>query len=320
MQPFVIDALNGVSYGLLLFMLSAGLTLIFSMLGVLNFAHASFYMLGAYVGFSVAARAGFWWALVIAPPVVGLMGAVLERWLLRRVRPHGHLAELLLTFGAAYLIGEGVKLAWGLQALSVSVPATLDGPLFDVYGLAFPRYRAFMMAVALAMLAVLFAVLRVSKAGLIVRAALTHPQAVAALGHDVPRVFTGVFAAGTALAALAGVIGAPLFVVEPAMAESVGSIVFVVVVIGGLGSLGGALVASLVIGCLQTFAVSTDIALGELLGELPGELSGNLDHALPAAWSALTLAQLAPLVPYVLLVAMLAVRSRGFFGQRDDDA
>ncbi|OUL69234.1 branched-chain amino acid ABC transporter permease [Paraburkholderia hospita] len=312
MQSFVIDALNGVSYGLLLFMLSAGLTLIFSMLGVLNFAHASFYMLGAYVGFSVAARAGFWWALVIAPLVVGLMGAALERWLLRRVRPHGHLAELLLTFGAAYLIGEGVKLIWGLQALSAVVPKALDGPLLDVYGVAFSRYRAFMMAVAIAMLVVLHAVLRVSKAGLIVRAALTHPQAVEALGHDVPRVFTGVFAAGTALAALAGVIGAPLFVLEPAMAESVGSIVFVVVVIGGLGSLGGALVASLVIGCVQTFAVATDIPLGELFGDF--------DNAFPAAWSALTLAQLAPLVPYLLLVAMLAVRSRGFFGQRDDDA
>nr|WP_277403067.1 branched-chain amino acid ABC transporter permease [Burkholderia sp. Ac-20365] len=304
--------MNGVSYGLLLFMLSAGLTLIFSMLGVLNFAHASFYMLGAYVGFSVASRMGFWWALVIAPLAVGAMGAALERWLLRRVRPHGHLAELLLTFGAAYLIGEGVKLVWGLQALSAAVPKALDGPLLDVYGVAFPRYRAFMMAVAIAMLAVLHAVLRISKAGLIVRAALTHPQAVEALGHNVPRVFTGVFAAGTALAALAGVIGAPLFVLEPAMAESVGSIVFVVVVIGGLGSLGGALVASLVIGCAQTFAVASDLPLGELFGDV--------DNALPAAWSALTLAQLAPLVPYVLLVAMLAVRSRGFFGQRDDDA
>ncbi|ACC70789.1 branched-chain amino acid ABC transporter permease [Paraburkholderia phymatum] len=316
MQPFVIDALNGVSYGLLLFMLSAGLTLIFSMLGVLNFAHASFYMLGAYVGFSVAARAGFWWALVIAPLAVGLMGAALERWLLRRVRPHGHLAELLLTFGAAYLIGEGVKLVWGLQALSVAVPAALEGPLFEVYGLAFSRYRGFMMAVAVAMLAMLAAVLRVSKTGLIVRAALTHPQAVEALGHDVPSVFTWVFAAGTAFAALAGVIGAPLFVVEPAMAESVGSVVFVVVVIGGLGSLGGALAASLVIGCLQTFAVATDMSLGELLGDL----GGDMGRSLPAAWSALTLAQLAPLMPYLLLVAMLAVRARGFFGQRDDDA
>ncbi|MBP0593200.1 branched-chain amino acid ABC transporter permease [Paraburkholderia sp. LEh10] len=312
MQSLVIDALNGASYGLLLFMLSAGLTLIFSMLGVLNFAHASFYMLGAYVGFSVAARAGFWWALVIAPLVVGLMGAALERWLLRRVRPHGHLAELLLTFGVAYLIGEGVKLVWGLQALSAPVPKALDGSLFSVYGVAFSQYRVFMMSVAVAMLAALYAVLRVSRAGLVVRAALTHPDAVEALGHDVPRVFTCVFAAGTALAALAGVIGAPLFVLEPAMADSVGSIVFVVVVMGGLGSLGGALVASLAIGCVQTFAVATDVSLGDLIGDLGGSL--------PAAWSALTLAQLAPLVPYLLLVAMLAVRSRGLFGQRDDDA
>ncbi|MDE1183769.1 branched-chain amino acid ABC transporter permease [Paraburkholderia sp.] len=313
MQSFVIDALNGVSYGLLLFMLSAGLTLIFSMLGVLNFAHASFYMLGAYVGFSVAAYAGFWLALVIAPLIVGAIGAALERWLLRRVRPHGHLAELLLTFGAAYLIAEGVKLGWGLSALNARIPAILDGPLFTVYGAAFPRYRAFMMAVSIAMLGVLYASLRVSKAGLIVRAALTHPHAVEALGHDVPRVFTGVFATGTALAALAGVIGAPLFVIEPAMADSVGSIVFVVVVIGGLGSLGGALVASLIVGCAQTFAVTSDASLGALVDLL------GMGFALPSAWDALTLAQLAPLLPYLMLVAVLALRPRGLFGRRDDE-
>jgi len=311
-QSFVINLLNGVSYGLLLFMLSAGLTLIFSMLGVLNFAHASFYMLGAYIGFSVAAYSGFWSALVIAPLVVGLLGAALERWLLRRVRPHGHLAELLLTFGAAYLIGEAVKLVWGLPALAASVPPALDGPLFTIYGTAFPRYRAFMMTVSVAMLVALYAVLRVSKAGLIVRAALTHASAVEALGHDVPRVFTTVFAVGTALAALAGVIGAPLFVIEPAMAQSVGSIVFVVVVIGGLGSLGGALVASLLVGCLQTFAVASDVSLGKL--------TMMFGQALPGAWDSLTLAQIAPLLPYLLLVATLVLRPRGLFGQRDDDA
>ena len=311
MQSFAINLLNGVSYGLLLFMLSAGLTLIFSMLGVLNFAHASFYMLGAYVGFALAVHLGFWGALVGAPLVVGLIGAAFERWLLRRVRPHGHLAELLLTFGAAYLIGETVKLIWGLQAIAAPIPAALDGALFTFDGAAFPRYRAFMMAVSLAMLVVLYAVLRVSKTGLIVRAALTHPGAVEALGHNVPRVFTFVFAAGTALAALAGVIGAPLFVIEPAMAESVGSIVFVVVVIGGLGSLGGALAASLLVGCIQTFAVASDVSLGGIAAALGQPLS--------AAWGALTLAQLAPLVPYVLLIAMLTLRPGGLFGLRDDD-
>ncbi|QCP50102.1 branched-chain amino acid ABC transporter permease [Trinickia violacea] len=312
MQSFVIGALNGISYGMLLFMLSAGLTLIFSMLGVLNFAHASFYMLGAYVGYSIAADAGFWAALVAAPLIVGLAGAALERWLLRRVRPHGALHELLLTFGVAYLLAEAVKLVWGLSALSANVPAALDGTFFTVYGAAISRYRAFMMGVSAAMLAALYAVLRVSRMGLVVRAALTHPQAVEALGHNVPRVFTLVFAVGTALAAAAGVIGAPLFVIEPAMAESIGSVVFVVVVIGGLGSLGGALAASLVVGCLQTLAVGSSASLGSLAA-----LAGA---SLPQAWAGLTVAQLAPLVPYGLLVAMLAVRPRGLFGQRSDDA
>ncbi|MCC8394891.1 branched-chain amino acid ABC transporter permease [Paraburkholderia sp. MMS20-SJTR3] len=312
MQSFIITLLNGLSYGLLLFMLSAGLTLIFSMLGVLNFAHASFYMLGAYVGYSVAARAGFWSALLATPLVVGLAGAALERWLLRRVRGHGHLPELLLTFGAAYLLGELVKLGWGLGPLSARIPAVLDGPLFSLYGAVFSRYRAFMMAVSLAMLVTLASVLRVSKTGLIVRAALTHPQAVEALGHNVPRVFTGVFAAGTALAALAGVIGAPLFVIEPAMADSLGSIVFVVVVIGGLGSLSGALAASLLVGCVQTLAVTSDVSLGDVLWFAGAPL--------PPAWDALTLAQLAPLLPYLLLVAVLVMRPRGLFGRRDDHA
>ncbi|WP_322015836.1 branched-chain amino acid ABC transporter permease [Paraburkholderia sp. J12] len=311
MQAFAIDVLNGLSYGLLLFMLSAGLTLIFSMLGVLNFAHASFYMLGAYLGVSFAIWLGFGWALVLAPLVAGLAGAVFEWALLRRVRPAGPLNALLLTFGAAWAIGELVKLVWGLQPLAAPLPARLDGPLFTLGGAAFPRYRAFVLVVAACMLGLLYAVLRISQTGLVVRAALTHARAVEALGHDVPRVQTMVFAFGTALAALAGAVAAPLFVVEPAMAESVGSIVFVVVVIGGLGSLGGAFVASLVVGLLQTFAVSSEVSLGNFV-----ELWGV---PLPDAWRALTLAQFAPLLPYLLLVAMLAVRPQGLFGQRGED-
>jgi branched-chain amino acid transport system permease protein len=311
-QAFAIDALNGISYGLLLFMLSAGLTLIFSMLGVLNFAHASFYMLGAYLGVTLAATLGFGWALVLAPLIAGLAGAWFERTLLRRVRPGGPLNALLLTFGAAYVIGELVKLAWGLQPLVTPMPAVLDGPLFMLGDAVFSRYRAFTMAVAVGMLGALWAALRVSKTGLVVRAALTHAQAVEALGHDVPRVQTLVFALGTALAALAGAVAAPMFVVEPAMAESVGSIVFVVVVTGGLGSLAGAFVASLVVGCLQTFAVASDASLGAL--------ASRCGVALSPDWAAFTLAQAAPLLPYLLLVAMLAVRPRGLFGQRADDA
>jgi branched-chain amino acid transport system permease protein len=307
-----VSLLNGVSVGLLLFMLSAGLTLIFSMLGVLNFAHASFYMLGAYVGQALAAYGGFWFALIVAPIVVGIAGALFERLLLRRVHARGALGQMLLTFGAAIVIGEGVKLVWGLGPLPAAIPPVLDGPLFTLYGAFFARYRVFMMSIAVLMLGALWLVLRISKTGLVVRAALTHPATVETLGHDVPRVFTMVFAIGTALAALGGVIGAPLAVIEPAMADAMGPIVFVVVVIGGLGSLGGALVASLLIGCVQTFAVGASASAGSI--------AASLGVTLPPAWSALTVAQLAPVLPYLVLVAMLAARPRGLFGERTHDA
>jgi branched-chain amino acid transport system permease protein len=312
LQWFCISLLNGVSVGLLLFMLSAGLTLIFSMLGVLNFAHASFYMLGAYVGQALAAYGGFWAALIFAPLFVGLCGALFERALLRRVHARGTLAEMLLTFGAASAIGEGVKLVWGLGPLPATIPSSLDGPLFTLYGAAFPKYRAFMMMLAIVMLCALYLLLHTSKLGLVVRAALTHPSTVETLGHDVPRVFMCVFAVGTALAALAGVIGAPLAVIEPGMADAMGPIVFVVVVIGGLGSLSGALVASLVVGCVQTFAVASTASAGRV--------AAALGVVLPPAWAELTVTQLAPVLPYLLLVAMLAARPRGLFGEHTRDA
>jgi branched-chain amino acid transport system permease protein len=312
LQWFCVSLLDGVSVGLLLFMLSAGLTLIFSMLGVLNFAHASFYMVGAYVGQALAAQGGFWFALIVAPVLVGIAGALFERLLLRRVHTRGALAEMLLTFGAAIVIGEAVKLVWGLGPLPATIPRVLDGPLFTLYGASFARYRVFMMTIAVLMLGALWLVLRTSKTGLVVRAALTHPATVETLGHDVPRVFTMVFAVGTALAALGGVIGAPLAVIEPAMADAMGPIVFVVVVIGGLGSLGGALVASLLIGCVQTFAVGASASAGSI--------AASLGVTLPPAWAALTVAQLAPVLPYLVLVAMLAARPRGLFGERTRDA
>ncbi|WP_261541157.1 branched-chain amino acid ABC transporter permease [Burkholderia multivorans] len=306
MHAFALQAFNGLSYGLLLFMLSAGLTLIFSVQGVLNFAHASFYMLGAYVGYSIALRAGFWPALVLAPLAVGALGAACERTLLRRVQARGHTGELLLTFGLAYLIGEVAKLAWGLAPL----PASFEGAPVTVFGLALPRYRLFMMTMSAAMLIALGALLRTSRLGLVVRAALTHRAAVEALGYDVPRLMTLLFGAGTALAALAGVIGAPLAVIEPALAETVGSVVFAVVVIGGLGSLGGAFVASLAVGFAQTFAASSDVTLRTL-----AQAAGI---ALPDGVAAVSIAQLAPLVPYLLLVAVLVARPRGLFGERAD--
>ena len=200
MEFFVISLLNGVSYGLLLFMLSSGLTLIFSMMGVLNFAHASFYMLGAYFAYSVTSLVGYWPALLVAPVLVGLLGAGFEKYCLRRVHKFGHVPELLITFGLSFIILEMVQLVWGTSSVDYRVPALLDGPLFRIYGTAFPTYRAFMMLVAVLMLIAIWLLLTRTRIGLVIQAALTHPDTVEALGHNVPRVFMLVFGGGAALA------------------------------------------------------------------------------------------------------------------------
>jgi branched-chain amino acid transport system permease protein len=310
----LISLLNGLSYGLLLFMLSSGLTLIFSMMGVLNFAHASFYMVGAYLGYAISTTLGFWPALVIAPLVVGLIGAMIERYGLRTVHKYGHIPELLFTFGLSYVIVELIQVLWGRAAVPYKIPAVLDGPLFTLYTTAFPMYRGFMMLVALVMLAAIYLLLTRSRIGLVIQASLTHPDAVEALGHNVPRVFMLVFGGGCALAGLAGVIGGNAFVTEPAMAATVGSIIFVVVVVGGMGSLAGALLASILIGLLQTFAVALDWSLQSMLSHFGTQVA--IDAPYYRIFS-ITLAELAPIMPYLLLVLILIFRPKGLLGKRE---
>jgi branched-chain amino acid transport system permease protein len=309
-----VSLLNGVVYGLLLFMLSSGLTLIFSMMGVLNFAHASVFMLGAYFSWQLARWIGFWPALVVAPLLCGVVGAAIERYGLRRVHPHGHVAEILFTIGLAYVIEEIVTMTWGRNAVANGVPPGIDFALFHVFGSSFPAYKGLMMAISVAMFVFLYVALRRTRLGLVIQAALTHPKMVGALGHDVPGVFVIVFAIGSALAGLAGVIGGFMLLTQPTLAHAVGPIVFVVVVVGGLGSLGGALIASMLIGILQTFAVAIDYSLLDLFRAL-GVTVGR-DSALRDVY-AIKVATIAPIVPYLLLVLMLTVRPRGLFGTRD---
>ncbi len=314
MEFTLISLLNGLSYGLLLFMLSSGLTLIFSMMGVLNFAHASFYMLGAYFGYATSQLLGFWAALLIAPVLTGLAGALVERFGLRAVHKFGHVSELLFTFGLSYVIVELVQLVWGRSAVPYKIPPALEGPLFSLFTMAFPVYRGFMMLVAVLMVLAIWLLLTRTRIGLVIQAALTHPEAVEALGHNVPRVFMMVFGGGCALAGLAGVIGGNAFVTEPAMAATVGSIIFVVVVVGGMGSLGGAFLASLLIGMIQTFAVALDWSL---LGPL-ARLGMVPNHEWPAyRLLSLTLSEVAPILPYLLLVLVLIFRPRGLMGKRE---
>lgn len=314
LEFFSVSLLNGLSYGLLLFMLSSGLTLIFSMMGVLNFAHASFYMLGAYVAYSVTALVGFWWALLIAPVLVGLFGAGFEKYCLRRVHKFGHVPELLITFGLSYILLELVQLVWGRSSVDYRVPAALDGPLFTIFGTQFPMYRGFMMLVAVLMLIAVWLLLTRTRIGLVIQAALTHPETAEALGHNVPRVFMLVFGGGAALAGLAGVIGGNAFVTEPGMATTVGSVIFVVVVVGGMGSLAGAFLASLLIGILQTFAVAMD---GSVMSGV--KLLGLIvtPETFGYALLKLKISQVAPILPYLLLVLMLIFRPKGLLGTRE---
>ncbi len=342
MDQILINLLNGLSSGLLLFMLSSGLTLILSMMGVLNFAHASFYMLGAYFAYTLTGLVGFWVALVLAPVLVGLFGAFFERSALRRVHKFGHVPELLITFGLSYVLLEVVQLVWGRTTVPFNPPELLQGPAFTlvqssktgfalVAGAApeamcnatdavvrcsrFPLTRAFVMVVALLMLVALWLMLTRTRIGLVIQAALTHPEMVEALGHNVPRVFMLVFGSGCALAGLAGVIGGVTFITEPSMAAVVGSIIFVVVVVGGMGSLAGAFVASLLIGLIQTLPLTVDASLADFLNKSFGAGLGPQSPGWPLL--RITLAQAAPILPYLLLVVMLIVRPKGLMGTRE---
>lgn len=314
MEFFLISLLNSLSYGLLLFMLSSGLTLIFSMMGVLNFAHASFYMMGAYLAYTISGIAGYWVAFFLAPLIVGGAGMLVERFGLRAVHKYGHVAELLFTFGLSYLMVETVQLIWGRSAVPYGIPEILQGSLFTIYTTTFPKYQAFMMLIAVVTLVGLYLVLTRTRIGLIIQASLSHPEMVESLGHNVPRVFMLVFGGGCALAGLAGVTGGNAFVTEPGMAATLGTIIFVIVVVGGMGSLMGALFASLLIGVIQTFAIAIDVSVLDALSAIGLGIGPNV-----FGYSVLSvsLSEVAPILPYALLVLMLIFRPRGLLGKRE---
>jgi branched-chain amino acid transport system permease protein len=271
-------------------------------------------MLGAFFGFQLSRWLGFWPALMVAPVLVGLIGAAVERYGLRNVHRHGHVPELLFTFGLAYVIEEVVQMIWGKSPVDFRVPALLDFPAFTVFATNYPAYKLFMLAISVIIFVALFLILKRTRLGLVVQAALTHPQMVAHLGHNVPLVFMSVFGMGCALAALAGVIAGPALVTQSNMAGLLGPILFVVVVVGGLGSLAGAFAASLLVGLLQTFAVSVNVSMADLLGftqftPSPGTILADL-------WN-VTLAQIAPILPYLLLVLVLILKPTGLWGTRE---
>lgn len=313
MEFFVVSLLNGGIYGLLLFMVSAGLTLIFGMMGVLNFAHTSFYMVGAYLAYSLQKILGFWPAIILAPLIVGFLGAFVERYMLRKVHKHGHGHQLLLTFGLSFIITEIIKLFYGNYPVNYRVPEALNFAAFQIFGTNYPFYRLLIGGVSILMFGLIYLLLTKTRVGIVVRASIFRPNMVEALGHNVPIVFMGVFGVGAALAGLAGAIAGAFYTTNPNMALELGVMVFVVVVVGGLGSLEGAMLASLLIGLITSFAVGIDYSLADLLAifgvrEWAESVGGLLT---------LKVSSLAATIPFLLMLLVLLIRPSGLMGNRE---
>jgi branched-chain amino acid transport system permease protein len=265
---------------------ASGLTLIFGMMGILNLAHASFFMLSAYVSYSVLQVTGnFWLALLVAPVVSAIIGILMERFLLRRVHAFGHIGELILTVGVALVILESVKVFWGTENLPLPVPEFLQG-LVSVAGLEYPIYRLFIITMALMLLGILTVILYKTRLGMVVRAAVSDADMVNALGVNVPLVFMAVFGIGTWMAGIAGVAIAPILTVFPGLADQMGMDAFMVVVTGGFGSLGGAFLVSIIFGLLSSYGVQFVSAL-------------------------------APVLMFMFMAIVLVIKPMGLFGERE---
>ena len=251
----LVQVLNGLQYGLLLFLISSGLTLVFGVLGVINLAHGSLFMVGAYVTFLVAqAGAGLWLSLPLAILGGAALGTLMERGLFRRFYHRPHLDQVLLTFALILLFEEGRSLVAGNDFHSVAVPAWLDVPVPIAAGFSYSAYRLAVLVACLAVAGLMFFVIERTRAGSAIRAAAEKPEMVDLLGLDARQVHMLVFGAGTALAMLAGALAAPLYSVYPNMGDGFLIISFVVVVVGGLGSVAGAFWAALLIGLVDTLS------------------------------------------------------------------
>jgi len=283
---YVIQAVHGIIYGMLLFLVASGLTLVLGMMGILNLAHASFYMLGAYFAYTLTIYLGsFWLSLLVSPLMVGVCGMVVERFLLRKTYKTGHSAQLLVTFGLFFILNELVKIVWGTLPLSVAAPPVFSGSIPFV-GSSYPVYRLFILGVSIIVLVGMALLLAKTRIGITIRAAVSDAEMVEVLGNNVPLVFLLVFGGGAALAGLAGVIAAPFLSVYLNMGPDILMDCFVIIVIGGFGSLLGALVASLMIGILHSFGIM---------------------------W----IPEFALVFQFLLMALVLIVRPTGLFGERE---
>jgi len=283
-EVLALQVLNGLVFGAILFLVASGLSLVFGLMDFLNLAHGSFYMLGAYLGLSVSLATGsFWLALAIAPIAVGILGLGLERTLLRPLYARGHLDQVLLTFGLAILMNDAIKWVWGADVRSLEAPAILSHSVNIGVG-SYPAYRLFLIVVGLVVAVALWWLIERTSLGAKVRAGVNDADMASALGLNVERVFSLVFGLGLALAALSGVLAGPVFSLFPGMGFTILISVLVVVVVGGMGSLKGALLGSVLIGLSDSFGkaylpevsrASIFLVMVVILLVMPGGLMGR---------------------------------------------
>ena len=296
----LIQTLNGLQLGVLLFLIAAGLTLVFGVMDFINLAHGVQYMLGAYFLAAFAAATGsFALGLVLALAAALICGMVLERLVLRHLYGRDHLDQVLATFGIILFLNEAVRAFWGSAPLHVEIPEALSGAVRLMPGLLYPLYRLVLIGAGLGVAVLLYVLVAHTRIGMRVRAGASDAAMVSALGVNVGRLFTLVFGFGAMLAGFAGALAAPILSVEPGMGDNILILAFVVVVIGGIGSVRGAFVAALLVGLVDTLGRSFSTSLMRLLLD-----SSSAAQAGPA---------LASMLVYVLMALVLAVRPRGLF-------
>jgi branched-chain amino acid transport system permease protein len=297
------QSLNGLQFGLMLFLLAAGLTLVFGIMDMINLAHGSLYMVGAYLAATLAVHTGsFLLALLGAAAGTAIFGALLEVSLLRTLYQKDHLTQVLATFALILIINEGTRMIWGSQALMLNIPDALSGPVELFAGLNYPAYRLLIIGVGVAVALALYLLVTRTRVGMLVRAGASNREMALAMGVNVKRLFTAVFAVGAALSALAGALLGPLLAVQVGMGESILILAFVVIVIGGIGSIRGALVGSLLVGFVDT--VGRTLLPMALRTMLSPAVASNLGPAL------------ASILIYVLMAGVLFWRPQGLFPAR----
>ncbi len=298
MLLFIEQLLNGLQLGITLFLMSAGLTLVFGIMQVINLAHGSFYMIGAYVGATVTARTGsFILGILAALPAAALAGMVVEVLVLRRLYKKDHLDQVLATFGLILFFNELTRIIWGRQPLFMDVPPWLAGSIELIPGVPYPSYRIAVIAVGILVGVFLYLLFTRTRIGMQIRAGASNREMAGALGVNIRFLYTMVFGLGTLLAGLAGVMAGPILAVEAGMGESILILTFVVIVIGGIGSIRGALVGALLVGLVDT--------LGRAF------LPVLLRLFLSAAYADGVAASMASMSIYILMAAVLVCRPRG---------